>query len=66
MTAPADLRGIDTWLFDLDHTLYPPDCPLMDMVDERMNAYVARGSPVWSRRPPARCATTISSSTARP
>ena len=38
----ADLRPIDTWLFDLDHTLYPADCPLMDMVDERMNAYIER------------------------
>lgn len=38
----ADLCAIDTWLFDLDHTLYPADCPLMDMVDERMNAYIER------------------------
>jgi putative hydrolase of the HAD superfamily len=38
----ADLRHIDTWLFDLDHTLYPPECPLMDMVDERMNDYITR------------------------
>jgi putative hydrolase of the HAD superfamily len=38
----ANLTQIDTWLFDLDHTLYPASCPLMEMVDERMNAYVAR------------------------
>jgi putative hydrolase of the HAD superfamily len=38
----ADLRHIDTWLFDLDHTLYPSDNPLMEMVDERMNAYIER------------------------
>ena len=37
-----DLTRIDAWLFDLDHTLYPADCPLMDMVDERMNAYIER------------------------
>jgi putative hydrolase of the HAD superfamily len=40
--SPADLTHIDTWLFDLDHTLYPPGCPLMGMVDERMNAYIER------------------------
>jgi putative hydrolase of the HAD superfamily len=37
-----DLRAIDTWLFDLDHTLYPAETPLMGMVDERMNAYIER------------------------
>ncbi len=38
----ADLTHIDTWLFDLDYTLYPPECALMDMVDVRMTDYVAR------------------------
>jgi putative hydrolase of the HAD superfamily len=38
----ANLTDIDTWLFDLDHTLYPSDNPLMAMVDERMNAYIER------------------------
>lgn len=38
----ADLSHVDTWLFDLDHTLYPPECELMGLVDERMNAYIRR------------------------
>lgn len=42
MTGPADLRRIDTWLFDLDHTLYPPECPLMGMVDVKMTDYIVR------------------------
>lgn len=42
MMEPPDLRHIDSWLFDLDHTLYPADCPLMAMVDARMNAYVQK------------------------
>lgn len=41
MTA-ADLSHIDAWLFDLDHTLYPPECPLMSMVDARMDLYVQK------------------------
>jgi putative hydrolase of the HAD superfamily len=28
-------------LFDLDNTLYPPDCGLLDRVDERFNDYIA-------------------------
>jgi putative hydrolase of the HAD superfamily len=39
---PADLRHIDTWLFDLDHTLYPPECGLMGLVDVKMDEYVSR------------------------
>jgi putative hydrolase of the HAD superfamily len=27
-------------LFDLDNTLYPPDCGLLDRVDERFNDYI--------------------------
>ena len=38
----ADLSHIDTWLFDLDNTLYPPACELMAMVDERMNRFIER------------------------
>jgi putative hydrolase of the HAD superfamily len=38
----ADLTHIDTWLFDLDNTLYPPECELMGRVSERMTAFVAR------------------------
>lgn len=38
----ADLSHIDTWLFDLDNTLYPVECELMNLVAERMTAFVAR------------------------
>lgn len=38
----ADLAHVDTWLFDLDDTLYPPECALMSLVDERMTHFVMR------------------------
>jgi len=41
MTVP-DLSHVETWLFDLDNTLYPPACELMAMVDERMNQFIQR------------------------
>lgn len=36
------LRHIDTWIFDLDNTLYPASSDLFGLVDQRMTAYVAR------------------------
>lgn len=36
------LDRIDTWIFDLDNTLYPPSSRLFDLIDERMGAYIAR------------------------
>lgn len=42
--AAADLRHVDTWLFDLDNTLYPEECELMSLVAERMTAFVARAT----------------------
>ena len=38
----ADLTHIDTWLFDLDNTLYPPEAELMGLIAERMTRFVAR------------------------
>lgn len=38
----ADLTHVDTWLFDLDDTLYPPECELLSLVDERMHAFMMR------------------------
>lgn len=38
----ADLSHVDIWLFDLDHTLYPPECELMGLVDARMTAFIER------------------------
>lgn len=31
---------ISTWVFDLDHTLYPPSARLFDLIETRMTAYV--------------------------
>ncbi len=38
----ADLAHVTTWLFDLDHTLYPFECEVMHLVEARMSAFVAR------------------------
>ena len=43
--APPDvprLDGIDTWLFDLDNTLYPANCNLFAQVDQRIGAFVSQ------------------------
>jgi putative hydrolase of the HAD superfamily len=41
----ADLRAgfshIDTWVFDLDNTLYPPDSDLWPKIDERITIFLA-------------------------
>ncbi|MEE2565831.1 pyrimidine 5'-nucleotidase [Hyphobacterium marinum] len=45
MSAPEtgpDLSHVTTWVFDLDHTLYPSDAAIMSQVDARMTDYVAR------------------------
>lgn len=41
---PITLRGfdhIDTWIFDLDNTLYPASCDLFAQVDHRMGSFIA-------------------------
>jgi len=38
----ADLRHVDTWLFDLDNTLYPLGADFMGLIEQRMTAFVAR------------------------
>jgi putative hydrolase of the HAD superfamily len=38
----ADLRHVDTWLFDLDNTLYPASSGFMGQIESRMTAYVER------------------------
>jgi putative hydrolase of the HAD superfamily len=35
----ADLRRIDTWIFDLDNTLYPAECELLALCDARMTEF---------------------------
>jgi putative hydrolase of the HAD superfamily len=34
------LGEIETWIFDLDNTLYPASCRLFDQVQQRMNAFI--------------------------
>lgn len=36
------LRSAETWVFDLDNTLYPARCNLFDQVDRRMGTFIAR------------------------
>ena len=40
MSPPADLTHIDTWLFDLDNTLYPMDSGFMGRIEARMTDFV--------------------------
>jgi putative hydrolase of the HAD superfamily len=40
----ADLSHIDTWLFDLDNTLYPEESGFMASVEGRMTDFVAKVS----------------------
>ena len=41
-TETADLSHIDTWLFDLDNTLYPPEAELMSLIAAKMTRFVER------------------------
>ncbi len=41
-TGPADLRHIETWLFDLDDTLYPLESGLMDLIRGKIAATIMR------------------------
>ena len=34
------LGEIETWIFDLDNTLYPASCRLFEQVQRRMNEYI--------------------------
>ena len=38
----ADLTHVETWLFDLDNTLYPEECEFMVLIEGRMTDFVAR------------------------
>jgi putative hydrolase of the HAD superfamily len=37
---PFDPRTVDTWIFDLDNTLYPARCNLFVQVSERMTRFI--------------------------
>ncbi|PZQ86037.1 MAG: pyrimidine 5'-nucleotidase [Ancylobacter novellus] len=36
-----DFSHVDTWVFDLDNTLYPPGLDLWRQIDEKMRAYIS-------------------------
>lgn len=38
----AHFAHVETWVFDLDNTLYPPAIRLFDQIELRMNAYLMR------------------------
>ena len=42
MSQAADLTHVDTWLFDLDNTLYPFDSGMAQEIDRRIRDYVMR------------------------
>jgi putative hydrolase of the HAD superfamily len=39
--AARPLREIETWIFDLDNTLYPASCRLFDQIHARMQRFIA-------------------------
>jgi putative hydrolase of the HAD superfamily len=40
--AKRGFSHVDTWIFDLDNTLYPASCNLFSQVDLRMSEYIAK------------------------
>lgn len=36
----AAFDGVETWVFDLDNTLYPPEARLFDLIDARMTRWI--------------------------
>lgn len=38
----AGFSHVETWVFDLDNTLYPPHMRLFDQIEQRMTAWVMR------------------------
>ena len=41
MRSPHDFADIDTWVFDLDNTLYPHHVNLWQQVDARIGEFVS-------------------------
>lgn len=37
----AEWHSVETWVFDLDHTLYPPTAALFTQIEQRMRGYIA-------------------------
>lgn len=42
MMDPGRFARIETWIFDLDNTLYPPEAGLLQQIDRRMRDFVMR------------------------
>lgn len=42
MTSARRFHTMDSWVFDLDNTLYPADTAVMSQVEQRMTLYVMR------------------------
>jgi len=38
----ADLTHVETWLFDLDNTLYPAECEYMALIEGKMTDFMER------------------------
>ena len=38
----TDFSDVTTWVFDLDHTLYPPDMALFDQINVKMTDFVMK------------------------
>ena len=38
---PNGFGHVETWVFDLDNTLYPADCDLFSQIDQRMGEFIA-------------------------
>ncbi len=36
----ADLKHVESWVFDLDNTLYPAECHLFSQIDARMTEFI--------------------------
>ncbi len=41
-TAQGGFDHVETWVFDLDNTLYPAHCNLFDQVDKRMGSFISQ------------------------
>src|SRR4051812_4262632 len=37
---PPDLRHVDSWIFDLDNSLYPASADLFALIDVRMGQFI--------------------------
>jgi putative hydrolase of the HAD superfamily len=40
----VDLAHVETWLFDLDNTLYPAECEFMALIEGRMTDFMERAT----------------------